>query len=79
MAEHWPDTTGDYAAFMNNIPMVVFSKTLPAADWAGSRLARGDITDEIAASRANPAATSSWPTAASRSSVGAVSPRSTAC
>jgi dihydrofolate reductase len=49
MAAHWPGATDDYAAFMNNLPKVVFSKTLPAAEWAGSRIARGDLTDEIAA------------------------------
>src|SRR6266516_2952247 len=43
MAEHWPTAAGDYAAFMNNVPKVVFSKTLPAAEWAGSRIARGEI------------------------------------
>jgi dihydrofolate reductase len=25
MAEHWPNADGDYAAFMNNLPKVVFS------------------------------------------------------
>ena len=49
MAEHWPTAAGDYAAFMNNVPKVVFSKTLPAAEWAGSRIARGDLAEEIAA------------------------------
>jgi len=49
MATHWPNATGDYAAFMNNLPKVVFSKTLPAAGWAGSRIARGDLAEEIAA------------------------------
>jgi len=49
MAGHWPDATGDYAAFMNNLPKVVFSTTLPAASWAGSRIARGDLAEEIAA------------------------------
>jgi dihydrofolate reductase len=34
---------------MNNLPKVVFSKTLPTADWTGSRIARGDLTEEIAA------------------------------
>jgi hypothetical protein len=29
MATHWPDATGDYAAFMNKLPKVVFSATLP--------------------------------------------------
>src|SRR5207248_1414652 len=37
MAEHWPDATGHYAEFMNNLPKVVFSKTLPAAGWTDAR------------------------------------------
>jgi len=49
MAAYWPTATGDYAAFMNNLPKVVFSKTLPTADWAGSRIARGDLAEEVAA------------------------------
>ena len=49
MAGHWPNAAGDYAAFMNDLPKVVFSKTLPAAEWAGSRIARGDLAEEIAA------------------------------
>jgi dihydrofolate reductase len=43
MAAHWPGASDDYAAFMNNLPKVVFSKTLAAAGWAGSRIARGDL------------------------------------
>jgi dihydrofolate reductase len=46
---YWPTAVGDYAAFMNTLPKVVFSKTLPAAGWAGSRIARGDLAEEIAA------------------------------
>jgi dihydrofolate reductase len=49
MAGYWPASTGDYAAFMNDLPKVVFSKTLPTAGWATSRIARGDLTEEIAA------------------------------
>jgi dihydrofolate reductase len=49
MAGHWPTASGDYAAFMNDRPKVVFSKTLPAAGWDGSRIARGDLAEEIAA------------------------------
>jgi len=54
MAEHWPAATGDYAAFMNDLPKVVFSKTLPTAEWAGSRIARGDLTEEISALKSEP-------------------------
>jgi dihydrofolate reductase len=49
MAAHWPNATGDYADFMNQLPKVVFSATLPAAGWAGTRIARGDLAAEIAA------------------------------
>jgi dihydrofolate reductase len=49
MAGHWPTATDDYAAIMNDIPKVVFSRTLPAAEWPSSRIARGDLAEEIAA------------------------------
>jgi dihydrofolate reductase len=54
MAEHWPSASGDYADLMNNLPKVVFSKTLPTAEWAGSRIARGDLAEEIAALKSEP-------------------------
>ena len=49
MAGHWPTASGDYADFMNKLPKVVFSTTLPTAGWAGSRIARGDLAEEITA------------------------------
>lgn len=49
MAQHWPTATDDYAAIMNDLPKVVFSKTLSAPTWAGSRIAGGDLAAEIAA------------------------------
>jgi dihydrofolate reductase len=54
MAGHWPSVTGDYADSMNSLPKVVFSKTLPAAEWVGSRIARGDLAEEIAALKTEP-------------------------
>jgi dihydrofolate reductase len=54
MAGHWPTSTDDYAAPMNEIPKVVFSKTLDEATWAGSSIARGDLADEIATLRRQP-------------------------
>ena len=54
MSEHWPKATDDYAAFMNTLPKVVFSKTLPTAAWPGARIARGDLATEIAALKAEP-------------------------
>jgi dihydrofolate reductase len=48
MAGFWPSSTDDYAAPMNEIPKVVFSKTLAEVPWAKSTIAGGDLEDEIA-------------------------------
>ena len=48
MASFWPTSTHAYAAPMNEIPKVVFSKDLERADWPESRIARGELADEIA-------------------------------
>src|SRR5436305_1529784 len=47
MASVWPNTTGVYADVMNEIPKVVFSKTLTRADWPESRIASGDLAEDI--------------------------------
>jgi dihydrofolate reductase len=47
MAAFWPTSTSEYARPMNEIPKVVFSKTLQHADWPETRIARGDLSDEI--------------------------------
>jgi dihydrofolate reductase len=49
MAEFWPRSDDAYAAPMNDIPKVVFSRTLERAEWPDSRIARGDLAEEIAA------------------------------
>jgi dihydrofolate reductase len=49
MAAFWPTSTSEYAAPMNEIPKVVFSKTLEDAGWAETRIASGDLSEEIAA------------------------------
>lgn len=54
MAAHWPGSTDDYAAPMNELPKVVFSRTLESADWGDSRVARGDLGEEISALREEP-------------------------
>jgi dihydrofolate reductase len=54
MAEFWPTSDDAYAAPMNDIPKVVFSKTLERADWPDSRIARGELTEEIAALKREP-------------------------
>lgn len=48
MATVWPSSSSDYAAPMNEIPKVVFSKTLERADWPEARIASGDLDDEVA-------------------------------
>jgi dihydrofolate reductase len=48
MAAHWPAAPADEIAdHMNNLPKVVFSKTLQKVDWNNSRLAREDLREEV--------------------------------
>lgn len=54
MAAHWPSANDEYAVFMNDIPKVVFSKTLQTAGWASARIARGDLAEEIASLKSEP-------------------------
>jgi dihydrofolate reductase len=54
MASHWPTSTSEYARPMNEIPKVVFSKTLQHAAWPETRIARGDLADEIARLKREP-------------------------
>lgn len=54
MAAHWPSATGPYAAPMNDLPKVVFSKTLGQASWTPARIARGDLAAEITAIKDEP-------------------------
>ena len=54
MATFWPTSTDDYAAPMNDIPKVVFSKTLEKANWPESSIARGELADEFAALKSHP-------------------------
>jgi dihydrofolate reductase len=54
MAGYWPHSTHAYAAPMNNIPKIVFSKTLREGSWPVTRIARGDLAAEIAAIKDEP-------------------------
>jgi dihydrofolate reductase len=47
MAAFWPTSTSEYAPPMNEIPKVVFSKTLQHADWPETPIASGDLSEEI--------------------------------
>jgi dihydrofolate reductase len=56
MSSYWPQSKDAYATPMNDIPKVVFSKTLTDAEatWPQTRVARGDLATEIAAIKAEP-------------------------
>jgi dihydrofolate reductase len=58
MSSFWQQSDDPYAAPMNDIPKVVFSKTLSDAEatWPVTRVARGDLATEIAAIKAEPGA-----------------------
>ncbi len=47
MAAHWPRSDEPYAAPMNEIPKVVFSRTLTRGDWSETRIVAGDLAAEI--------------------------------
>lgn len=47
MAPHWPTSTEAFAAPMNNIPKVVFSRTLQVAEWGETHIERGDLGSAV--------------------------------
>ena len=54
MAEYWPSSTDPEAPMMNDLPKVVFSKTLDKVEWKNSRLAKGNVEEEIARLKEQP-------------------------
>lgn len=54
MATYWPHSTHPYAAPMNDIPKIVFSRTLSEGSWPTTRIARGELAEEIAAIKDEP-------------------------
>ncbi|GAA4386421.1 dihydrofolate reductase family protein [Actinomadura verrucosospora] len=55
MAGFWPNSDHPSAKAMNEIPKVVFSRTLESADdWPETRIAGGDTAEEIAKLKAEP-------------------------
>ena len=54
MAKFWPTSDHPIAGAMNDIPKVVFSRTLRSASWPESRIASGDTAEEIARLKAEP-------------------------
>ncbi len=54
MAAYWPSATGEIADFMNNIPKVVFSRTLESAGWNNTRLVNASAEEEVARLKQQP-------------------------
>jgi dihydrofolate reductase len=54
MASAWPGSSSDFAKPMNEIPKVVFSKTLKRAEWAETRIASGDLAEEVKSLKSEP-------------------------
>jgi dihydrofolate reductase len=56
MSGFWPTSDDEYAAPMNELPKVVFSKTLTEAEatWPGSTIASGELAVEVAALKQAP-------------------------
>jgi len=54
MSSFWPTSKDPYATPMNDIPKVVFSQTLKAADWPETTIANGDLAKEVALLRRKP-------------------------
>jgi dihydrofolate reductase len=46
-AGFWPGASGPFAAPMNEIPKVVFSKSLTSADWGETEIAGGDLAAAV--------------------------------
>ena len=47
MASYWKSAEGEIAELMNNIPKLVFSRTLESVDWNNSTLVKGSASGEI--------------------------------
>jgi len=54
MAPHWQASDEPFAPPMNDIPKVVFSRTLTEATWPETRIVRGDLAEEIARLKREP-------------------------
>jgi dihydrofolate reductase len=55
MASYWPTAPVDeIAGYMNNLPKIVFSKTLQTVDWNNSRLVRNNIQEEVSKLKKQP-------------------------
>lgn len=54
MAAYWPTSTEVYAPPMNEIPKVIFSKTVRETTWVGARIENGDLLEAMTLLRNEP-------------------------
>lgn len=54
MATYFPQSTEDFAQPMNEIPKVVFSKSLDHLDWQNTRIEHGDVGVALIAMKQEP-------------------------
>ena len=54
MAAYWPTSTEPEARMMNELPKVVFSRTLKTVEWKNSRLVKENIAEEVARVKRQP-------------------------
>jgi dihydrofolate reductase len=54
MAAYWPSEKGEIADFMNNIPKIVFSRTLEKAEWNNTRLVSANAAEEVSKLKQQP-------------------------
>ena len=52
MAAHWKNAEGEIAGLMNNIPKLIFSKTLKGVDWNNATLINKDASAVISEMKA---------------------------
>jgi dihydrofolate reductase len=53
-AGYWPTATGPDAERLNELPKIVFSRTLQKAEWRNSRLVRDNVAEEVARLKRQP-------------------------
>jgi dihydrofolate reductase len=53
-ADYWPSATGPDADRLNELPKVVFSRTLEKVEWKNSRLVKENVTGEVARLKQQP-------------------------
>jgi dihydrofolate reductase len=54
LADYWPSAADSIAPKMNNLPKIVFSKTLEKVEWNNSRLVKENIADEVSKMKQQP-------------------------